>query len=226
MISQPPVEWCVSQGLTDYPAALEAMERRVAGISAGEEEMIWLVEHPPLYTAGTSSRPDDLLDSDRFPVYTAGRGGEYTYHGPGQRVCYAMIDLDLRGRDIRRYVRDLEEWVIVTLREFGITGERRDGRVGIWVDRSENGDALIREDKIAAIGVRVRRWITFHGISINLEPDLGHYEGIVPCGISEFGVTSLKELGVSASMADLDEALRTSFETVFGRQTAIRSGAP
>tara|TARA_Y100001970_G_scaffold182056_1_gene221568 strand:- start:130 stop:738 length:609 start_codon:yes stop_codon:yes gene_type:complete len=202
------------------------MERRVASISAGGNEAIWLVEHPPLYTAGTSSRPDDLIDCDRFPVYTAGRGGEYTYHGPGQRVCYAMLDLDQRGRDIRRYVRDLEDWVIITLRDLGIMGERRDGRVGIWVEhRSENG-TVIREEKVAAIGVRVRRWISFHGVSINLEPNLSHYEGIVPCGISEFGVTSLKQLGLSISMAELDDTLRASFETVFGRQTVTRSDTP
>ncbi|NBP72709.1 MAG: lipoyl(octanoyl) transferase LipB [Alphaproteobacteria bacterium] len=223
MNSESPVEWRVSQGLTEYPDALATMERRVADIIAGGPEQIWLVEHPPLYTAGTSARPDDLLDGNRFPVFTAGRGGEYTYHGPGQRVCYAMIDLDRRGRDIRRYVRDLEEWIIATLKHFDVTGERRSGRVGIWVDRSTDGDTIVREDKIAAIGVRVRRWVSFHGISINLEPSLNHYEGIVPCGISEFGVTSLEDLGVTASMADLDNALRSSFETVFRRETAIRS---
>ena len=176
-----------------------------------------------LYTAGTSSQPDDLLDGNRFPVFTAGRGGEYTYHGPGQRVCYVMIDLDRRGRDIRRYVRDLEEWVIVTLRELGVSGDRREGRVGIWVDRSVEGDPVVREDKIAAIGLRVRRWVSFHGISINLEPDLAHYEGIVPCGISEFGMTSLKDLGVSVSMTELDGLLKNSFETVFGRDASILS---
>lgn len=217
------VEWHVSEGLTDYPYALETMEQRVDEIGAGGPELIWLVEHPPLYTAGTSSRPADLLDGNRFPVYTAGRGGEYTYHGPGQRVCYAMMDLNLRGCDIRQYVRDLEEWVIQTLRELGVTGERRDGRVGIWVTRDAPGDTTVREDKIAAIGVRVRRWVSFHGISINLEPQLDHYEGIVPCGISEFGVTSLNDLGVSVSMETLDDALKASFETVFDRKTAIRS---
>ena len=224
MNSETPVEWRISDGLTDYPEALNAMESRVAEIAAGAPELVWLVEHPPLYTAGTSSRADDLLDGNRFPVYTAGRGGEYTYHGPDQRVCYAMLNLDLRGRDIRQYVRDLEEWIIVTLREFGVTGERRHGRVGIWVDRSVPGDPTIREDKIAAIGVRIRRWVSFHGISINVAPQLDHYEGIVPCGISDFGVTSLQDLGISASMGDLDEVLKTSFETVFRRTTSIPSG--
>lgn len=224
MNSDSPIEWRVSPGLTEYPVALEAMEARAAGIADNGPELIWLVEHPPLYTAGTSSRPDDLLDAERFPVFTAGRGGEYTYHGPGQRVCYAMLDLNTRGRDIRQYVRDLEEWVIVTLAGFGIKGERRDGRVGIWVDRSVESNTFIREDKVAAIGVRVRRWVSFHGISINLNPDLRHYEGIVPCGISEYGVTSLEDLGVSISMAELDNALRASFEAVFGRDTVIRSG--
>ena len=226
MESDSPVEWHMSSGATEYPLALETMEARVAGIADGVPELIWLVEHPPLYTAGTSSRPDDLLDGNRFPVFTAGRGGEYTYHGPGQRVCYAIMDLNVRGCDIRQYVRDLEEWIIVTLAAFGVIGERREGRVGIWVDRSIEGDPIVREDKIAAIGVRVRKWVSFHGISINLNPDLSHYEGIVPCGISEFGVTSLKDLGVSISMAELDEALRRSFETVFGRRTLIRSEEP
>ena len=226
MESDSPVEWHMSSGATEYPLALETMEARVAGIADGVPELIWLVEHPPLYTAGTSSRPDDLLDGNRFPVFSAGRGGEYTYHGPGQRVCYAMMDLNVRGRDIRQYVRDLEEWIIVTLAAFGVKGERREGRVGIWLDRGIEGDPIAREDKIAAIGVRVRRWVSFHGISINLNPDLTHYEGIVPCGISEFGVTSLRDMGVSISMAELDEALRRSFETVFGRRTLIRSEEP
>ena len=223
MNSEPPVEWHVSQGLTDYPEALKTMECRVADIVDGGPELVWLVEHPPLYTAGTSSQPNDLLDENRFPVFAAGRGGEYTYHGPGQRVCYVMMDLDHRGRDIRRYVRDLEEWVIVTLRELGVSGDRREGRVGVWVDRSAEGDPVVREDKIAAIGVRVRRWVSFHGISINVEPDLAHYEGIVPCGISEFGVTSLKDLGVTVSMTELDDLLKNSFETVFCRDASIRS---
>ena len=223
MNTEQPIEWRVSSGLTEYPNALEFMEKRVAAIPSGTPETVWLVEHPPLYTAGTSADPQDLLDGNRFPVFVAGRGGEYTYHGPGQRVCYAMIDLNRRGRDIRRYVRDLEEWIIATLARFGVSGERRDGRVGIWVDRSIAGDPVLREDKIAAIGVRVRRWVAFHGISINVAPDLHHYEGIVPCGISEFGVTSLKELGIAASMTDVDEALRASFADVFGRQLVIPS---
>ena len=223
MNSEPPIEWRVSQGLTDYPEALETMERRVADIVDGGPELVWLVEHPPLYTAGTSSKSDDLLDGSRFPVFTAGRGGKYTYHGPGQRVCYVMMDLDRRGRDVRRYVRALEEWAIVTLRELGVAGDRREGRVGIWVDRSVAGDPVAREDKIAAIGVRVRHWISFHGISINLEPDLAHYEGIVPCGISEFGMTSLRDLGVKVSMSELDDLLKKSFETVFDRDASIPS---
>ena len=218
-----PVEWQVSSGLTKYPVALETMENRVADINGGGRERVWLVEHPPLYTAGTSAKREDLLEENRFPVFPAGRGGEYTYHGPGQRVCYAMLNLNQYGRDIRRYVRDLEEWIIVTLATFGITGERRDGRVGIWVNSSTDIGSVVRENKIAAIGVRVRRWVSFHGISINLNPDLDHYEGIVPCGISEFGVTSLKKLGLSINMDELDDALRTSFETVFSRDTVIVS---
>ena len=224
MESDSPVEWHMSSGATEYPLALETMEARVAGIADGVPELIWLVEHPPLYTAGTSSRPDDLLDGNRFPVFTA-VGWGCTYHGPGQRVCYAIMDLNVRGCDIRQYVRDLEEWIIVTLAAFGVKGERREGRVGIWVDRSIEGDPIVREDKIAQSAFALQMG-QFHGISINLNPDLSHYEGIVPCGISEFGVTSLKDLGVSISMAELDEALRRSFETVFGRRTLIRSEEP
>jgi len=225
MNAQTPVEWRISQDLTAYPGAVTAMEERVAAISAGDaSEQVWLVEHPPLYTAGTSADEGDLLDADKFPVYQAGRGGEFTYHGPGQRVGYVMMDLNHRNRDVRRFVRDLEEWMIVTLAAFDVVGERRDGRVGIWVDRGNHGGVLGTEDKIAAIGVRLRSWVSFHGVSINISPDLSHYDGIVPCGISQHGVTSLTALGVSASVAEVDDALQSAFETVFLRRTAILSG--
>jgi lipoyl(octanoyl) transferase len=203
-------EWLSSNGLVQYPDALAFMEKRVAEIRAGEApECVWLLEHPPLYTAGTSARAEDLLDS-RFPVYDAGRGGQYTYHGPGQRVAYVMLDLKQRGADVRRFVNDLEEWIIRALARFNVEGERREGRVGIWV-RREAG----REDKIAAIGVRLRRWVSYHGVSINLEPDLNHFSGIVPCGIREHGVTSLVDLGLPVTMEDLDQALMESFAEVF-----------
>ncbi len=211
-----PVEWRIEPGLTPYPAAVAAMEARVAAIRAGEApELVWLVEHPPLYTAGTSAAEADLLQPDRFPVYRSGRGGEFTYHGPGQRVAYVMLDLKRRGPDVRRFVQDLEEWIIRALASFAVAGERREGRVGIWVERK---DPVLgaREDKIAAIGVRVRRWVTYHGIAINVEPELEHFSGIVPCGISEHGVTSLVDLGLPVGMADLDAALRASFPGVFG----------
>ncbi|NNU80925.1 lipoyl(octanoyl) transferase LipB [Halovulum dunhuangense] len=212
-------EWKISPGLTPYPAALEEMETRVAGILEGRaDELVWLLEHPPLYTAGTSARAGDLLTPDRFPVFQSRRGGEYTYHGPGQRIAYAMLDLNRRGRDVRRYVWHLEEWVIRTLAEFNVRGERREGRVGVWVvrpDRPPLPDGSPAEDKIAAIGVRIRRWVTFHGISLNVEPDLSHYAGIVPCGISEHGVTSLVDLGLPVSMQDVDLALMRSFASVF-----------
>jgi lipoyl(octanoyl) transferase len=189
------------------------MERRVASIAAGQApELVWLLEHPPLYTAGTSARPEHLLDPERFPVFRTGRGGQFTYHGPGQRVAYVMLDLQRRGRaDLRRYVRDLEEWLISTLAHFGIRGERRPGRVGIWVTRSDG-----TEEKIAAIGVRVRRWITYHGVSLNRDPDISHFQGIVPCGVADRGVTSLAALGVRVSTEELDAALRASFDLVFG----------
>ena len=204
-------DWRVSEGLVPYPEALEAMEERVAAIHAGSAaELIWLLEHPPLITSGTSARADDLLSPERFPVYHAGRGGQYTYHGPGQRVAYVMLDLRKRGQDLRRYIFRLEDWIIRTLRAFDIEGERREGRVGIWVARPGG-----REDKIAAIGVRVRRWITYHGISINLSPDLGHFGAIVPCGISAHGVTSLADLGRQATMAELDAVLKTTFAETF-----------
>ncbi|MEO1330447.1 MAG: lipoyl(octanoyl) transferase LipB [Pseudomonadota bacterium] len=206
------VEWRISDRPVGYPEAEAAQEDRVAEILAGRaDELVWLLEHPPLYTAGPRSRPEDLLSPDRFPVYPTRRGGEHTYHGPGQRVAYVMVDLNRRGRDVRAFVRGLEDWVIRALAEFNIVGERRAGRVGIWVRRS-NRRAPEREDKVAAIGVRLRRWVTFHGISVNLEPDLSHFDGIVPCGIAEHGVTSLVDLGVPASMADLDLALKAHFE--------------
>ncbi|WP_184011827.1 lipoyl(octanoyl) transferase LipB [Rubricella aquisinus] len=206
------VEWTYSDGLVPYPDALAQMEAQVAEIRAGTApERIWLLEHPPLYTAGTSANRDDLLEPDRFPVYEARRGGEYTYHGPGQRVVYVMVDLDKRGRDVRCFVRDLEKWVIETLAEFNLSGEIRPGRVGVWLPRPDKPalpDGTPREDKIAAIGLRVRKWVSFHGISINVEPDLSHFEGIVPCGIQGHGVTSLVDLGLPVTMDDVDAALR------------------
>jgi len=217
-------EWIQSDTLVPYEEALAFMEARVAAIARGEaEEAIWLLEHPPLYTAGTSARREDLVDPDRFPVYEAGRGGQYTYHGPGQRVVYVMLDLNRRGRDVRCFVRHLEDWVIAALAEFNVKGQIRDGRVGVWVERPEKGrnaDGSVREDKIAAIGVKLRRWVSFHGISINVEPDLGHFSGIVPCGIREHGVTSLVDLGLPVTMADLDVALRETFEPAFATRCA------
>jgi lipoyl(octanoyl) transferase len=204
-------EWRISDGPVPYDEALATMETRIADIRAGRAgELIWLLEHPPLYTAGTSSKPQDLLQPLRLPVHAAGRGGQYTYHGPGQRVAYTMLDLRQRRQDVRRYVADLEDWIIRTLARFNVRGERRDGRVGVWVIR-EGG----REDKIAAIGVRIRHWVSFHGISINVEPDLTHYAGIVPCGIAGHGVTSLVDLGLPVTMTDLDMALAETFDEVF-----------
>ena len=206
------VEWSLAPAPVAYPDAVAAMEARVAAILARRSpEQVWLLEHPPLYTAGTSAQAHDLLDASGLPVYRTGRGGQYTYHGPGQRVAYVMLDLAARRRmDLRCFVRDLEQWLIDTLAEFGIAGERRTGRVGIWVETT-GGEA-----KIAAIGVRVRRWVTFHGVSLNVAPELAHYRGIVACGIREHGVTSLAALGVDAAMADVDRALRRNFEAVFG----------
>jgi len=216
------VQWITSEGLTDYREAEAWMEARVAAIAAGEaEECIWLVEHPPLYTAGTSARAEDLKEPGRFPVYPTRRGGQYTYHGPGQRVIYVMLDVGRRGRDVRCFVRQLEQWVIATLAEFNLRGEIRPGRVGVWVqrpDRPLQADGSPAEDKIAAIGIRLRRWISFHGISINLEPDLSHFDGIVPCGIANHGVTSLVDLGLPVTMADLDLALQRSFEAAFAAE--------
>jgi len=211
------VEWLISEAPVGYPEAVAAMEAHVAAMQAGKAgDRVWLLEHPPLYTAGTSARETDLLQPGRFPVYRTGRGGQYTYHGPGQRVAYAMLDLRPRGSDLRRYVHDLEEWIIRALARFNVRGERLPGRIGIWVQRDGG-----REDKIAAIGVRVRRWIAFHGIAVNLDPDLSHFQGIVPCGIapgldSRFGVTSLHDLGILATMVELDMALKSAFAEVFG----------
>ena len=209
------VEWCVAKGLVDYDLAVAEMEARVAAIAAGNAaERIWLLEHPPLYTAGVSSRESDLLDAGRFPVHRSGRGGQFTYHGPGQRVAYVMLDLNARGRDVRALVRGLEAWIIGALDVFGVPAGTREGRVGVWVERK--GPGWSREDKVAAIGVKIRKWVSFHGISLNVEPELGHFNGIVPCGIAEHGVTSLVDLGVLATMDEADTALKTSFQRVFG----------
>jgi lipoyl(octanoyl) transferase len=213
------IEWRISRTPVDYPAAVVEMEKRVAAIrSSGKGELVWLLEHPPLYTAGTSARDEELLDPGRLPVYRTGRGGRYTYHGPEQRVAYVMLDLRRRGQDVRRYVHQLEEWMILALARFNVRGERRDGRVGIWVARPGGFD-----EKIAAIGVRVRQWVTYHGVALNVDPELGHYRGIVPCGVAEDGVTSLAKLGVAATMADVDAALRATFEEAFTAPPACRS---
>lgn len=210
-----PVQWAVSTGYVDYEPAVAAMEARVAAIAAGEAgEVVWLLEHPPLYTAGVSAKDDDLLSPDRFPVHRTGRGGQFTYHGPGQRVAYVMLDLNRRGKDVRAFVHGLEDWIIGALDQFGVEAGMREGRVGVWVERK--GAGWSREDKIAAIGVKVRKWVSFHGISLNVEPDLDHFGGIVPCGISEHGVTSLVDLGVLATMDEADGALKASFQRVFG----------
>lgn len=215
------IEWKISDSLIPYEEALAEMERRAAAIREGHEpELVWLLEHPPLYTAGTSAKSEDLIDPDRFPVYDAGRGGQYTYHGPGQRIAYVLLDLKKRNSDIRAFVQDMEAWVIDVLAQYQIKGEIREGRVGVWI---QNGS---REDKIAAIGVRVRKWVSFHGISINVEPDLSHYEGIIPCGISEHGVTSLVKQGIPVTLPEFDIELRESFEKIFleyGEKGEIRS---
>ena len=218
-------EWRIAEGLTAYPDALAAMRERVAAIRAGTAgELVWLVEHPPLYTAGTSARPEELTAPARFPIFAAGRGGQWTYHGPGQRTGYVMLDLErahgrVRPRDVRCFVWGLEEWLIQTLDRFGVRGERRDGRVGVWVaDRAAGTEA-----KIAAIGVRVSRWVTWHGVALNVAPDLSHYAGIVPCGITEHGVTSLRALGVPATMAEMDAALRVAWAEVFGSSLTVSS---
>ena len=205
------VVWEITEGLIPYPDAMARMDAHVDAIAKGTEpERIWLLEHPPLYTAGTSAHEDDLVERERFPVFKTGRGGQYTYHGPGQRVAYVMLDLKRRGADVRAFVAALEQWVIDTLDQFNVKGERREDRVGVWVRRGP------REDKIAAIGIRVRHWVTFHGISINVEPDLTHFGGIVPCGIREHGVTSLVDLGLPVTLADLDAALKKTFAPIFG----------
>ena len=213
-VSAAPVEWRISDTPVPYDVAVAEMEARAAAIAVGEApELVWLLEHPALYTAGTSSDEKDLLTPDRFPVFKTGRGGQYTYHGPGQRVAYVMLDLKKRGPDVRAYVHDLERWLIATLACFNVTGEVRDDRVGVWVRRPDKG--IGREDKIAAIGVRIRKWVTFHGISINVDPDLDHFSGIVPCGISQHGVTSLADLGHVVSMEEVDTALKKTFADKF-----------
>ena len=216
----PPVEWRIEPGLTDYETALATMEARAAAIrSEGATELVWLVEHPPLYTAGSSADVKDLIEPDRFPVFDAGRGGEYTYHGPGQRVVYLMLDLKRRREDVRAFVAALEDLIIGSLARFNVKGERREDRVGVWVSRPERpplADGQPAEDKIAAIGIRLKRWVSLHGIAVNVEPDLAHFGGIVPCGISGYGVTSLVDLGLPVTMADYDVALKAAFEDVFG----------
>ncbi len=215
------VEWITSPGLTGYTEAVEWMEARAAAIAAGRaDEAVWLLEHPPLYTAGTSASPRDLATPARFPVFESRRGGQYTYHGPGQRIAYVLLDVSARGRDLRAFVAALEAWVIAALADLGVRGERRRGRVGIWVARPDSPplpDGTPREDKIAAIGLRLRRWVSFHGLSINVDPDLSHYEGIVPCGISGHGITSLADLGVDVAMADVDAALMRNFAAIPGK---------
>lgn len=216
------VEWLISDSPVDYETALSVMERRVAAIAQGSAaELVWLLEHPPLYTAGTSAKREDLLAPDRFPVYQAGRGGQYTYHGPGQRVAYVMLDVKRRGGDVRAFVSSLEGWVIETLDAFGVKGETRPDRVGVWVRRPERGAGV--EDKIAAIGIRLKRWVSLHGLSINVEPDLEHFTGIVPCGIAMHGVTSLADLGRVVSMPEVDMALEAAFVARFGDVSRVTS---
>jgi lipoyl(octanoyl) transferase len=206
------VGWATSGGLVPYPAAEAAMEARAGAIAEGEAgELVWLLEHPPLYTAGVSARPADLLEPGRFPVFRSGRGGQFTYHGPGQRVAYVMLDLSARGRDVRAFVQALQAWIIDALARLGVKGEVREGRVGVWVGRHGGG-----EDKVAAIGVKLRRWVSFHGVSLNVDPDLSHFTGIVPCGVTTHGVTSLADLGRGASMAEADAALKAGFAEIFG----------
>ncbi len=210
-----PVGWAVSTDYVPYPAAVAAMEARAAAIAEGAAgELVWLLEHPPLYTGGVSAKSADLIEPDRFPVFASGRGGQYTYHGPGQRVAYVMLDMTKRGRDVRAFVEGLEAWIIDALAAFNVVGEMREGRVGVWVERK--GAGWSREDKIAAIGVKLRKWVSFHGISLNVEPDLGHFSGIVPCGQTEHGVTSLVDLGLPVTMEEADAALKASFQRVFG----------
>ncbi len=216
------IEWRRSAAPIPYETAVAAMERRVAAIRDGAAaELVWLLEHPPLYTAGTSAQPADLLDPGRLPVHRSGRGGQYTYHGPGQRIAYVLLDLNNHGRDVRCHVWRLEEWMIRTLARFGVSGERRDGRVGVWVVRPGGG-----EDKIGAIGVRVRRWVSYHGVALNIDPDLDHYRGIVPCGIAGYGVTSLAELGIKATLAEIDAALCSTFGDAFGEALPLGQNCP
>src|SRR5271154_2344143 len=215
------VEWCVSDGLVEYDSALAIMAARAAAIARGKEpELIWLLEHPPLYTAGTSAQPHELIDA-RFRVHTTGRGGQFTYHGPGQRVGYVMLDLKRRAPDVRRFVATVEEWIIRTLGAFNIRGERRNDRIGVWVRRPDKGAG--REDKIAAIGIRVQHWVTLHGFALNVEPDLSHFSGIVPCGVADprYGITSLADLGLTVSMAEVDMALRAAFAPLFGNSAQV-----
>ncbi|MDO9415322.1 lipoyl(octanoyl) transferase LipB [Pararhizobium sp.] len=216
----PPVRWRIAPGIVAYETALSVMEEEAASIASGEaDELVWLVEHPPLYTAGTSARAADLVAPDRFPVFQTGRGGEYTYHGPGQRVVYVMLDLKRRRQDIRAFVAALEAVIIGTLEAMNVRGERREDRVGVWVRRKERPalpDGSMAEDKIAAIGIRLRKWVSFHGLSLNVDPDLDHFTGIVPCGIRGYGVTSLVDLGLPVEMADADILIRRAFEQVFG----------
>jgi len=211
----PPVEWRISDALVDYETALREMDEQVQRIIAGDaSEQVWLLEHPPLYTAGTSANDSDLVTPDRFPVYRTGRGGQHTYHGPGQRVAYVMLDLKRRQQDVRAFVSALEAWLINTLWHYHIRGERREDRVGVWVQRPDRGPSV--EDKIAAIGIRLRKWVTFHGISFNVEPELDHFSGIVPCGITDHGVTSLVDLGIPVTLTENDSVLRSEFEAIFG----------
>ena len=222
MDEKPQIDWAISTAPVPYPAAEAVMVARARAIRDGAaRELIWLLEHPPLYTAGTSAKPADLRDAGRFPVYETGRGGQYTYHGPGQRIAYVMLDVARRGRDVKCFVRDLETWIIKSLEMFNIEAGIREGRVGVWVDRTQAGGPA-REDKIAAIGIRLKRWVSFHGISINVEPDLEHFSGITPCGIDDprYGVTSLVDLGRIISMEEVDSALRGAFEEVFGESTS------
>ena len=223
LVGSPPVRWRITDGLTDYAYAVAEMEREAARIAEGADELVWLVEHPPLYTAGTSADVKDLLAPSRFPVHQTGRGGEYTYHGPGQRVVYVMLDLKRRRQDVRAFVSALEAVVIGTLADMNVRGERREDRVGVWVQRPERPalpGGLMAEDKIAAIGIRLRRWVSFHGFSLNVDPELEHFSGIVPCGISGYGVTSLVDLGLPVMVSDVDPLIRQNFERVFGETTS------
>ena len=224
------VDWIRSDELVPYDQAVAWMEDRAAAIARGEaDEAIWLLEHPPLYTAGTSAKPADLTDPDRFPVHDTKRGGQYTYHGPGQRVAYVLLDVAARGHDVRAFVQQMEDWVIATLAEFNLTGEKREGRVGVWVARPDKPalpDGTPREDKIAALGVRLTKWVSYHGLSINVEPDLSHFDGIVPCGITGHGVTSLVDLGLPVTLDDVDVALEKTFGQIFGTAPVARRGPP